>query len=186
MKKILLAASTVLVMLSSCNQKPTLAGSEFNNPNVMPAIADSTWNDFKANIDYQIDSIKQVIIPQLEEQAQRKFTAEELAGLDKELAEQMDEKYAEGRHEIDSLKNLVVLGFTMTFKDDEHMTMDVRLKADGQEDTDNYEGTYLLEGDKVILTYEGNKDTLLLSQDGKFLSGRFNGNTYSLSLEKTK
>lgn len=186
MNKILLAASTLLVMLSSCNQKSTLAGSEFSNPNVMPAIADSTWNDMKANVDYQIDSIKQVAIPQLEEQAQRKFTAEELAQLDKELSEQMDEKYAEGRHEIDSLKNLVVLGFTLTFQDDEHMTMGVHLKAEGQDETDKHEGTYLLEGDKVILTYEGYQDTLQLSQDGKILSGRFGDNSYALSLEKTK
>ncbi len=186
MKKMIPILMTAFAVLCACNEKPTLAGSEFSNPNVMPALADSTWADFKASVDYQVDSIKQAAIPQLEEQAQRKLTDEELAQLDKELEEQMQEKYAEGKHEVDSLQNKVVFGFVLNFVDDEHITMDVRLKAEGEDETEKIEGTYQLQGDKVILAYDETKDTLLLSPDGKTLMGRFYGSDYALSLEKTK
>lgn len=186
MKKIIPFLMTAFAAMCACSEKPTLAGSEFSNPNVMPAVADSTWAYFKASVDYQVDSLKQAAIPQLEEQAQRKLTDEELAQLDKELEEQMKEKYAEGKHEIDSLQNKVVFGFVLNFVDDEHITMDVHLKADGDDETEKFDGTYQLLGDSVILVYDQVKDTLMLSPDGKTLKGKFYGSDYALSLEKTK
>lgn len=46
MKKLFFAAFTVVLFLGACTQKKGLSGSEFTNPNILVAGADSIWDDF--------------------------------------------------------------------------------------------------------------------------------------------
>ena len=175
-----------LIMMSSCSRKPDLSGAEFSNPNIMPEVADTAWVEFQRVMDYQLDSVKQVLIAQLEEQVQRKLTEEELAEMDSSLAADMQGQYADGRRQIDSLKNQVVLGFTFIFKDDQHVALKTDLKSEDGDDTDISQATYELHDGQVIVDYGDHKDTLQLSEDGEELSGRFYENAGTLTLKRTK
>ena len=46
MKKLFFAAFTAVLFLGACTQKKGLSGSEFTNPNILVAGADSIWDDF--------------------------------------------------------------------------------------------------------------------------------------------
>lgn len=186
MKRLFFAAMTTVFLFCTCNEKPSLAGSEFSCSNVMPAVADSAWADFEQVMAYQLDSLKQELVAQLEEQAQRKLTDEELAEMDSSLAAEMQSQYDDGRRQIDSLKNEVVLGFAIVFKDDQHVALKSNMKSDEGEDSDVQQGTYVQQGEQVIVDYGDHQDTLRLSKDGQELSGHFYTNGGTLTLKRTK
>lgn len=186
MKRLFFAAVATVALMSACNEKRSLAGAEFSIPNVMSDVADTAWAKFQKEMDYQLDSAKQVLVAQLEAQMECKLTDEELAQMDSSLAADMEEQYADARRQIDSLKNEVVLGFTFVFKDDQHVALKTDLKSDDGDDEDTQQGTYTLKDGQVVIDYGDKKDTLQLSEDGQELSGRFYENAGVLTLKRTK
>jgi hypothetical protein len=144
------------------------------------------WVVFKHELESVTDSLRQSAIAEAEQSAQRKLTADEIAEIDRQLTEEMDPKYGEGRHMIDSLVQNVKVSAVLTFKDDQHMAL--RLKTESVDDNSDlrYEGTYQLFDDYVILTYEGHRDSLVMSRDGKQLVGRLEDDNYKSTLTKTK
>ncbi len=186
MKKILLAATTLLFLLTSCNQQPTLEGSEFSNDNIIVEGVDSMWMDLKSQIDASIESSKAELIAQIEEETGEKLTDEQLAELDKQLSEQIQEKYDEGRQEVDSIQNTLKIAVALTFMTDGKMSMKIDSETNGEADTQQMDGTYQFDGKKVILSYDNQQDTLVLKADGNELFGRIDENTFSSTLKRTK
>ena len=186
MKKILLAATTLLFLLTSCNHQPTLEGSEFSNDNIIVEGVDSMWMDLKSQIDASIESSKAELIAQIEEEAGEKLTDEQLAELDKQLSEQIQEKYDEGRQEVDSIQSTLKIAVALTFMADGKMSMKIDSETNGEADTQQMDGTYQFDGKKVILSYDNQQDTLVLKADGNELFGRIDENTFSSTLKRTK
>jgi hypothetical protein len=186
MKKLLFAAIALAAFVVSCDKKPSLSGSEFANPNIVAEGVDEMWIQFKHGLDHVSDSVRNAAIAEAEESAQRELTDDELAEIDRQLNEQIDVSYTEGRHQLDSLKQNVKCAAVLTFKDDEHMTLRLTTEAVDDHSDLRYEGTYKLVDSNVFLTYDEHKDTLVLSSDGNQLTGRLEENSYKSTLTKTK
>ena len=77
MKKLFFAAFTAVLFLGACTQKKGLSGSEFTNPNILVAGADSIWDDFVHQEDSVIEQERANAIADFERQSQRQMTADE-------------------------------------------------------------------------------------------------------------
>ena len=186
MKKILLPASSLFFLLTACNQQPTFEGSEYSNDNIIPEAVDSLWMDMKHQIDVSIDSAKNEVIAQIENETGEKLTDEQLAELNEQLNAQLEEKYNEGRQEVDSIQNTMKVGVVLSFLADGKMSIKIDSETDGDADTQQMDGTYQFDGQKVILSYDNQQDTLVLQANGNELYGRVDENTFSSTLTKTK
>ena len=186
MKKILLAASSLFFLLTACNQQPTLEGSEFSNDNIIPEAVDSMWMDMKHQIDVSIDSAKNEVIAQIENETGEKVTDEQLADLNEQLNAQLEAKYNEGREEVDSIQNTMKVGVVLSFLADGKISVKVDSEVNGDTDSQLFDGTYQFDGQKVILSYDNQQDTLVLQASGNELYGRIGENTFSSTLNKTK
>ena len=186
MKKILLAASSLFFLFTACNQQPTLEGSEFSNDNIILEAVDSLWMDMKHQIDVSIDSAKNEVIAQIENETGEKLTDEQLAELNEQLNTQLEEKYNEGRQEIDSIQNTMKVGVVLSFLAEGKMSIKIDSETNGDADTQQMDGTYQFDGQKVILSYDNQQDTLVLQANGNELYGRIDENTFSSTLTKTK
>ena len=186
MKKLLFVMITMFAFMVSCDNKPSLAGSEYTNPNLIADGADDMLVVLKHELDSVKDSLRKSSIAEAEQSAQRQLTAEEIAEIDSLLAKEIDQNYAKGCHLVDSLVKNVKVSAVLTFKDDQHMAL--RLKTESVDDNSelNYEGTYQLFDSYVILTYEKHRDSLVISRDGKQLYGRLEDDNYRSTLTKTK
>ena len=186
MKRLFFAMMTVFVLMSSCERKPSLAGSEFSNPNIVADGVDEMWVWTKHTLDSIVDTARAQAIIQAEAEAKRALTTEELAELDNQLDAQVAGDYENCRHQIDSLKAYVKVTAVLKFKDEEHMNLSFQADAPDDNSTDNYDGTYSFDGKVVVLTYGDHKDSLRLSDDGKQLSGRLENYNYESTLTKVK
>lgn len=186
MKKILFAAATMFFPLTSCNQQPSLEGSEFSNDNIITEGVDSMWMDMKRQIDESIDSARTSLIAQVEEETGEKLSDEMLAELDKQINTQIKAKYDEGREEVDSIQSTIKIAVVLSFKSGGKMSMKIDSETDGDTDSQLLDGTYQFDGKKVILSYDNQQDTLVLQANGNELYGRIDENTFSSTLKKTK
>lgn len=186
MKKLLFVMIAMFAFMVSCDNKPSLAGSEYTNPNLIADGADDMLVVLKHELDSVKDSLRKSSIAEAEQSAQRQLTAEEIAEIDSLLAKEIDQNYGKGCHLVDSLVKNVKVSAVLTFKDDQHMAL--RLKTESVDDNSdlNYEGTYQLFDSYVILTYEKHRDSLVISRDGKQLYGRLEDDNYRSTLTKTK
>ena len=93
---------------------------------------------------------------------------------------------AEGRQEIDSIQNTMKVGVVLSFLADGKMSIKIDSETNGDADTQQMDGTYKFDGQKVILSYDNQQDTLVLQANGNELYGRIDENTFSSTLTKTK
>ena len=186
MKKILFVTATLFFLLTACNQQPSLEGSEFSNDNIIAEGVDSMWLDLKQQIDESIDSAKTSLIAELEEETGEKLSDAMLAELDSQLSEQLDEKYQEGRHEVDSIQSTMKVAVVLSFNAGNKMSIKIDSESDGDTNSQLLDGTYQFDGQKVILSYDNQEDTLVLQANGNELFGRISGTTFSSTLKKTK
>ena len=78
--------------MGACTQKKGLSGSEFTNPNILVAGADSIWDDFVHQEDSVIEQERANAIADFERQTQRQMTADETAQMDdvRNVGERLD------------------------------------------------------------------------------------------------
>ena len=124
-------------------------------------------------------------IAEAEKKKGRKLTDEEIAKLDAEIKKKMAE--------LEAMKKGMKLAITIEFKDDKNLVMkqdtkisDEALKAAGYGwlkrkamkaalavVPKSHKGTYVVKGNMIIMTDTDNdKDTLNISQDGKYITGK--------------
>lgn len=178
----------------SMNAQTSLAGRTYHHSNIMADAMNTATKD----LDKQLLEAKKKAIAEGEKKKGRKLTANEIAKIDKELKEK--------KEEINAVKKGMKTAITVEFIDDKKMVLkpdikvsDAALKAAGMGwlkrkalkaalalAPKSEKGTYIVKGNMVIMTDSNNeKDTMTISEDGKYLSGKFDEKT-SFKLTRIK
>ncbi|MBR5748972.1 MAG: hypothetical protein IKY01_09345 [Prevotella sp.] len=184
-----------MMMLCGSNvfAQTNLAGRTYYNANIL---ADE-MNKMMQEIDQKVPQAKAKAYAKFEKKKGRKPTEKEKAVLEKEL----NEAVAEAR----AVKKGMTTAITVDFKTDKDAVMnadvkisDEALKAAGigwlkrkamkaalAVAPSKSKCTYIVKNNQIILDDSGEKDTLTLSTDGKFLYGKFDKKT-NFKLTRTK
>lgn len=196
MKRRLLLFLSVLFVSSFfvVNAQTSLAGHSYHHPNIMV----DAMNDATKDMDKKIAEAKKKAIAEGEKKKGRKLTADEIAKIDKELKEKVEQ--------INAVKKGMKTALTIEFVDNKNLVIrpdikidDAALKAAGMGwlkrkalkaalalAPKSEKGTYIVKGNMVIMTDSNNeKDTMTISQDGKYLTGKFDAKT-PFKLTRTK
>ena len=183
MKRVFLGLLVALLVTASMtvSAQTGLAGRTYHNPNI---IADM-MNDATKDLDKKVAEARTKGIAEAEKKKGRKLTDEEIAKLDAEIKKKMAE--------LEAMKKGMKLAITIEFKDDKNLVMkqdtkisDEALKAAGYGwlkrkamkaalavVPKSHKGTYVVKGNMIIMTDTDNdKDTLNISQDGKYITGK--------------
>lgn len=183
MKRRFFGLLTALWMLGtlSVSAQTSLAGRTYHHPNIMADM----MNDATKDLDKKVAEARTKAIAEVEKKKGRKLTAEELAKLDEEIKKKMEM--------VESIKKGMKMDITVEFKDQKNMVMkqntkisDDAMKAAGigwfkrkamkaalAIAPSSEKGTYIVKDSMVIMTDKDNeKDTLFVSRDGKYLTGR--------------
>ena len=176
-----LLAMLLLGGLLTANAQTNMAGRTYHNPNI---IADM-MNDATKDLDKKVAEARTKGIAEAEKKKGRKLTGEEIAKLDAEIKKKMAE--------LEAMKKGMKLAITIEFKDDKNLVMkqdtkisDEALKAAGYGwlkrkamkaalavVPKSHKGTYVVKGNMIIMTDTDNdKDTLNISQGGKYITGK--------------
>ena len=195
MKRRLLLFLSVLFVSSFfvVNAQTSLAHS-YHHPNIMAA----ELNEATKDMDKKVAEAKKKAIAEGEKKKGRKLTADEIAKIDKELKEKVEQ--------INAIKKGMKTALTIEFVDNKNLVIrpdikidDAALKAAGMGwlkrkalkaalalAPKSEKGTYIVKGNMVIMTDSNNeKDTMTISQDGKYLTGKFDAKT-PFKLTRTK
>ena len=183
MKRRFFGLLTALWMVGtlSVSAQTSLAGRTYHHQNIMADM----MNDATKDLDKKVAEARTKAIAEGEKKKGRKLTAEELAKLDEEIKKKMEM--------VAAMKKGMTMAITVEFKDQKNMVMkqktkvsDDALKAAGYGwlkrkalkaalaiAPSSEKGTYIVKDSLVIMTDKDNeKDTLFLSQNGKYLKGR--------------
>ena len=169
-----------------------MVGRVYHNANIMAG----KMKELTKDIDKKFDEMKADAIKKAEEKKKRKLTAKELA--------EVEEKVKEGQKMMKAIENGMKTAITITFKDAKTaiMKMDMKLddaamKAAGVSwakrkmlqaacaVAPSDKSKYTVKGDMIIMDDGTDKDTLTLSEDGKYLSGKMDEDT-PFKLTRTK
>lgn len=194
-RRLLVVLSTLfLSSLIVVNAQTSLTGHSYHHPNIMV----DAMNDATKDMDKKIAEAKKKTIAEGEKKKGRKLTADEIAKIDKELKEKVEQ--------INAMKKGMKTALTIEFVDNKNLVVkpdiiinDAALKAAGMGwlkrkalkaalalAPKSEKGTYIVKGNMVIMTDSNNeKDTMTISQDGKYLTGKFDAKT-PFKLTRTK
>ena len=170
-----------------------LAGRVYHNPNIMAAEIDK---EMKA-ADKKMTEAKAKAVAKMEKKKGRKLTAAEMAKIDEGV--QKAQKMMEGIRK--GMKTAVTIEFkdakNMVFKADMQISEDAlkvagvswlqrkTLKAAMALAPSSEKGTYVQKGNLIICSDGKDKDTLTISDDGKYVYGKLDQKT-NFKLTRTK
>ena len=174
----------------SASAQTSLNGRVYHHPNIMEKV-------MEADLDKEIAEARAKAIAKKEKEKGRKLTQKETAELDKAIAE--------AKKQAEAAKKALTVAITIEFTsatdvvrkqntkvdDDALKNMGVgwlkrkALKASLALAPDSHKAKYEVKGNKVIVIDGKERDTLMLSNDGKTLSGLFDKNT-KYTLKRTK
>lgn len=182
-------------LIASCSLSPMLAqtdlkGRIYHNPNIM---ADA----MKKEIDNSWTEAKSQAIAKIEKEKGRKMTDEEKAEFNK--------KEPEARKKMNEIMNGMRIGITVEFKSDKQAVMKLDMKMNDEVMKQAGIGwvkrkamqaamavlpssekvKYVVKDNLVIFDPDDEPDTLRLSDDGKFIFGKFEKKT-DFKLTRTK
>ncbi len=182
-------------LIASCSLSPLLAqtdlkGRIYHNPNIM---ADA----MKKEIDNSWTEAKSQAIAKIEKEKGRKMTDEEKAEFNK--------KEPEARKKMNEIMNGMRIGITVEFKSDKQAVMKLDMKMNDEVMKQAGIGwvkrkamqaamavlpssekvKYVVKDNLVIFDPDDEPDTLRLSDDGKFIFGKFEKKT-DFKLTRTK
>lgn len=161
-----------------------LSGRTYHHPNIKFSMLNEAFKDLNK------EKLREKYIAEAEEKKGRKLTADEMAKVDKEVEE--------GIKITKAMIKSMTTGITVEFKDKKNMVFkldtkvsDEPLKAAGigwlkrklikttfAAVPISQKGTYMVKDQQIIMTdSNGEKDTLMLSQDGQYLSGKMDEDT---------
>lgn len=191
MKSTVIIAFIALMMANaSTSAQTSLNGRVYHHPNIMEKV-------MEADLDKEIAEARAKAIAKKEKEKGRKLTQKETAELDKAIAE--------AKKQAEAAKKALTVAITIEFTsatdvvrkqntkvdDDALKNMGVgwlkrkALKASLALAPDSQKAKYEVKGNKVIVIDGKERDTLMLSNDGKTLSGLFDKNT-KYTLKRTK
>lgn len=191
MKKSFLIALLLLVAVGAQAQT-SLVGRVYHHPNILA----DTMKELTADVNKDMKKDVDKAIKKAEEKKGRKLTAEELAELNK--------KVEEAQKMVMALKDGMKTAVTITFKDEKIMVMKADMKIDDEvmkkagipwakrkmmkvamAVAPSEKASYERKGNLIIVKDDNEVDTLRLSDDGKYLSGKMDKDTpFRLTLVK--
>lgn len=178
--------------ITAVHAQTDLTGRTYYNPNILKEEIEQKMKELETTITQK----RAELIAKAEEEKGRKLTAEEIAAMDEHLEQASKLTVAMSK----GMKTAV----TMEFKTDVKcvMKMDVDLKDDVLKAAgvswakrklmkaamaiapSTHKAKYVVHGNLVILDDGEDKDTLTLSADGKYLSGKADGKAFVLTRTK--
>ena len=178
--------------ITAAHAQTDLAGRTYYNPNILKEEIEQKMKELETTITQK----RAELIAKAEEEKGRKLTDEEIASMDEHLEQASKLTVAMSK----GMKTAV----TMEFKTDVKcvMKMDVDLKDDVLKAAgvswakrklmkaamaiapSTHKAKYVVHGNLVILDDGEDKDTLTLSADGKYLSGKADGKAFVLTRTK--
>lgn len=188
--KVIIAFIALMMANVSASAQTSLNGRVYHHPNIMEKV-------MEADLDKEIAEARAKAIAKKEKEKGRKLTQKETAELDKAIAE--------AKKQAEAAKKALTVAITIEFTsatdvvrkqntkvdDDALKNMGVgwlkrkALKASLALAPDSHKAKYEVKGNKVIVIDGKERDTLMLSNDGKTLSGLFDKNT-KYTLKRTK
>lgn len=186
--------ATILVICGTRVMAQTnLAGRTYYNANIMA----EEMNKLTKDADKEMAKAKAEAIAKFEKEKGRKPNEAEMAEIDK--------KMEEARQMLEAIRNGMSTKITLEFRTEKDAVMradmkisDEALKAAGvgwakrkmmkaalAMAPSTMKATYTMKGNLVIMTEDGEQDTLRLSDDGKYLYGKFDKTT-NFKLTRTK
>ncbi len=184
---------TLLLLATVGAQAQTsLVGRVYHHPNILTDELNKLTADANKDMKKDVDKA----IKKAEEKKGRKLTAEELAELNK--------KVEEAQKMLKALKEGMKTAVTITFKDEKTMVMKADMKIDDEvmkkagipwakrkmmkvamAVAPSEKASYERKGNLIIVKDDKEVDTLRLSDDGKYLSGKMDKDTpFRLTLIK--
>ena len=191
MKKSVFIALLLLAAVGAQAQT-SLVGRVYHHPNILTDELNKLTADANKDMKKDVDKA----IKKAEEKKGRKLTAEELAELNK--------KVEEAQKMMKALKDGMKTAVTITFKDEKTMVMKADMKIDDEvmkkagipwakrkmmkvamAVAPSEKASYERKGNLIIVKDDNEVDTLRLSDDGKYLSGKMDKDTpFRLTLIK--
>lgn len=191
MKKSVFIALLLLAAVGAQAQT-SLVGRVYHHPNILTDELNKLTTEANKDMKKDVDKA----IKKAEEQKGRKLTAEELAELNK--------KVEEAQKMMKALKEGMKTAVTITFKDEKTMVMKADMKIDDEvmkkagipwakrkmmkvamAVAPSEKASYERKGNLIIVKDDNEVDTLRLSDDGKYLSGKMDKDTpFRLTLIK--
>ena len=185
MKKNLIIIVTSLLTVVSLFAQSNLTGRTYHNANIMANEMDNRFKD----IEKELAKKRSEDIAKIEKEKGRKPTDAEIAEIEK--------KITEGRKKLDQLKKSITASITVEFKNERDVVMkndmkinDEILKAAGVSwlkrkamkaafaiAPSTHKSKYTVKGNLIIFNDNDEPDTLRLSNDGKYLFGKFDKET---------
>jgi len=191
MKKIVLTIVAIMTAIS-VDAQTNLTGRVYHNPNIMANMMDQ-----EVNIDNKIAEARNEAIAKMEKKKGRKLTKEELAMINKKLAEI--------KKQADAAKKCMSTAITVEFTSATNLVMRQKTRVDDEAlkimgvgwlkrkalkaslalMPESQDAKYEVKGNKVIVIDDKDRDTLTISNDGNTLSGIFDKKTKYI-LKRTK
>ena len=191
MKKIVLTIVAIMTAIS-VDAQTNLTGRVYHNPNIMANMMDQ-----EVNIDKKIAEARNEAIAKMEKKKGRKLTKEELAMINKKLAEI--------KKQADAAKKCMSTAITVEFTSATNLVMRQKTRVDDEAlkimgvgwlkrkalkaslalMPESQDAKYEVKGNKVIVIDDKDRDTLTISNDGNTLSGIFDKKTKYI-LKRTK
>ena len=176
----------------SVDAQTNLTGRVYHNPNIMANMMDQ-----EVNIDNKIAEARNEAIAKMEKKKGRKLTKEELAMINKKLAEI--------KKQADAAKKCMSTAITVEFTSATNLVMRQKTRVDDEAlkimgvgwlkrkalkaslalMPESQDAKYEVKGNKVIVIDDKDRDTLTISNDGNTLSGIFDKKTKYI-LKRTK
>ena len=177
MKKIIFISMLLLCTIGVAAQ--SLSGRVYYHPNIMADEINSALKEATKDV----DKLRANALAKAEKEKGRKLTAEEKV----ELNNKVDESIKMAQAMTNGMKTSV----TVTFKDEKNMVMKAKMQVNDNvlkeagmswakrkmikmmtAISPSEKGTYVVVNDMVIMSDGKDLDTLRLSDDGKFLTGK--------------
>lgn len=191
MKKSVFIALLLLAAVGAQAQT-SLVGRVYHHPNILTDELNKLTTEANKDIKKEIDDA----IKKAEKKRGRKLTAKELAEINKEVEE--------AQKMLKALKEGMKTAVTITFKDEKTMVMKADMKIDDEvmkragipwakrkmmkvamAVAPSEKASYERKGNLIIVKDDNEVDTLRLSDDGKYLSGKMDKDTpFRLTLIK--
>lgn len=186
--------ATILVICGTRVMAQTnLAGRTYYNANIMA----EEMNKLTKDADKEMAKAKAEAIAKFEKEKGRKPNEAEMAEIDK--------KMEEARQMLEAIRNGMSTKITLEFRTEKDAVMRADMKISDEAlkvagvgwakrkmmkaalamAPSTMKATYTMKGNLVIMTEDGEQDTLRLSDDGKYLYGKFDKTT-NFKLTRTK
>ena len=185
MKHLLLSILLCVAGLAQAQSQVNLTGRIYKNDNIL---ADE-FNELMAETEQKVDSLRQAKVKEIEKKKGRKINAAEKAEIDKQIAEAQKAMVA--------IKKGISTRIEVAFKDTRNVLMTMKMSVDDNAlklagvpwvkrkamkaalavAPSSQKCTYTQQGNLIIVEDEKEKDTLRLSNDGKYIYGKMDEKT---------